>query len=80
METPEIYSKLNDIFHNVFDDNTIVLRSDTSAKDIEEWDSLSHIRLVVSVEREFGIRLSASEIGELNNVGEFVELIAAKNG
>jgi acyl carrier protein len=49
-----------------------------SAKDIDEWDSLSHIRLVVSIERSFHLKFSAAEIGELKNVGEFVDLIEMK--
>lgn len=79
MATAEIYRKLTDTFHDVFDDESIVVRPELTAKDVEEWDSLSHIRLVLSVEKAFGLKFSASEIGRLKNVGEFVALIQAKS-
>ena len=78
METPEIYQKLNGIFRDVFDDDSIAVRADLTAEDVEEWDSLSHIRLVLTVERAFNVKFSASEIGKLKNVGEFVDLIRSK--
>ena len=78
MQTTQIYEKLTDIFQNVFDDDSIVVRPDLTASDVDEWDSLSHIRLVLTVEKAFGVKFSASEIGKLKNVGEFVDLIHAK--
>jgi acyl carrier protein len=77
METSFIYQKLTGVFHEVFDD-TIVIRPDLTAKEVDEWDSLTHIRLMLTVERTFGIRFSAAEIGHLNNVGDLVALINAK--
>jgi acyl carrier protein len=78
MQSTQIYEKLTDIFQNVFDDDSIVVRPDLTAADVDEWDSLSHIRLVLTVEKAFGVKFSASEIGKLKNVGEFVDLIRAK--
>lgn len=78
METAEIYQKLNGIFRKVFDDDSIVVRPDLTADDVDEWDSLSHIRLVLTVEKAFNIKFSASEIGKLKNVGEFADLIKSK--
>jgi acyl carrier protein len=78
MEQTEIYQKLAGIFQNVFDDDSIEVRPELTADDVEEWDSLSHIRLVLTVEKAFGVKFSASEIGKLKNVGEFVALIRAK--
>ena len=78
MEAGEIYQKLTGIFRNVFDDDSITVRPDLTARDVEEWDSLSHIRLVLTVQRAFHIKFSASEIGKLKNVGEFVDLIKSK--
>ena len=78
MENAEIYQRLNGIFRDVFDDDSIVARPDLTADDVDEWDSLSHIRLVLTVEKTFGIKFSASEVGNLKNVGEFVQLIQAK--
>ncbi len=78
METAEIYQKLTGIFRKVFDDDSIVVRPDLTADDVDEWDSLSHIRLVLTVEKAFNIKFSASEIGKLKNVGEFADLIKSK--
>jgi acyl carrier protein len=78
METAEIYQKLTGIFRKVFDDDAIVVRPDLTADDVDEWDSLSHIRLVLTVEKAFSVKFSASEIGKLKNVGEFAELIKAR--
>jgi acyl carrier protein len=78
METAEIYQKLTSIFRKVFDDDSIVVRPDLTADDVDEWDSLSHIRLVLTVEKAFNIKFSASEIGRLKNVGEFADLIKSK--
>jgi acyl carrier protein len=78
MDQSEIYQKLAGIFQNVFDDDSIRVRPELTADDVDEWDSLSHIRLVLTVEKAFGVKFSASEIGKLKNVGEFVDLIRAK--
>jgi acyl carrier protein len=78
MQSTQIYEKLTGIFHNVFDDDSIAVTPALTASDVDEWDSLSHIRLVLTVEKAFGIKFSASEIGKLKNVGEFVDLIQAK--
>jgi acyl carrier protein len=73
-----IYAKLTEIFHEVFDDDSLRVTPEMTAADLEGWDSLNHIRLVVSVERAFGISFSAAQVNRLKNVGEFVELIEAK--
>jgi acyl carrier protein len=78
MDTAEIYQKLTSIFRDVFDDDGLAIAPELKAADIEEWDSLQHIRLVIAVEREFALKFSASEIGALENVGEFAELIRRK--
>ncbi len=79
METSLIYAKLTGVFHDVFDD-TIGIRPDLTAREVDEWDSVTHVRLMLTVERTFGIKFSAAEIGRLKNVGELVELIASKAG
>lgn len=71
----EIYAKLAPVFHEVFDDESIVLLPEMTAADVDGWDSFNHIRLVVSVEEAFGVRFGSAEVGELKNVGEFVSLI-----
>jgi acyl carrier protein len=78
LETVEIYEKLTSVFHDVFDDDSLVLTPQLSADDVDEWDSLSHLRLILTVQKTFAVKLSAAEIGKLKNVGELVELIQAK--
>jgi acyl carrier protein len=79
MNIDVIYAKLSEIFHDVFDDESIVLRPQLTADDVDEWDSLTHVRLVLAVERKFGLKFSAAEVGGLKNVGEFASLIEAKS-
>lgn len=78
MDSSVVYEKLNHIFHEVFDDESLVVRPDLSAKEVEEWDSLSHIRLMLTVEKAFRIKFSASEVGKLKNVEDLVALIQSK--
>jgi len=73
-----IYERLNRVFQEVFEDDEIEISEDTTAADIEEWDSLMHITLVVAIEQEFNIRLNAAEVGKLENVGAMLKLIEAK--
>jgi len=75
----EIYERLTKIFLDVFDAE-VILGDQTTAADVDGWDSLSHIRLILAVEKEFGVRFAASEVGMLKNVGELVALITAKAG
>jgi acyl carrier protein len=74
----EIETQLNSIFCEVFDDEQIVIARNMTADDIDEWDSMSHIRLVLSVEKVFGVKFSSAEIGALKNVGDFIDLIGRK--
>jgi acyl carrier protein len=78
MEEGQVYQQLNAIFVDVFDDDTVALKAETTADDVDGWDSLSHIRLVLSVEKAFNVKFSAAEVGKLKNVGELVGLIRAK--
>jgi len=71
----EIKSRLNKVFQEQFDDEEIKIFESMTAEDIEEWDSLMHIVLVVAVEKEFNVRLNAAEVGKLENVGEMIRLI-----
>ena len=70
--------ELEPIFHSVFDDDQLVLTSNTSASDIDTWDSLNHVRLMLAVSKSFKTRFTASEISRLQNVGELVELVDRK--
>jgi acyl carrier protein len=71
----EIRDRLNRVFQEVFDDDTIEVFNEMTANDIEEWDSLMHISLIVSAEEEFDVRLSSAEIGDLKDVGQMIDLI-----
>lgn len=78
MNTQEILCKLNEIFQDVFDDEDLQVSMETTAQDIEEWDSLMHISLIVSVENTFQIKFSMEEVAEMKNVGEMVKMILEK--
>ena len=75
MTREEVFEKLNEIFRDVFDDDDITVTETTNADDIEDWDSLSHINLVVAVENEFGIKFNMGETQRMKNVGEMVNII-----
>ena len=79
MEREEIFEKLNEIFEDVLDlDETPELTDATSANDIEEWDSLSHIQLIVAIEKAFKVKFTSSQILAWKNVGEMVNTILEK--
>jgi acyl carrier protein len=78
MDESEIYTKLLDIFKDVFDEDVIHLTPELTANDVDGWDSLAHIRLILTIERAFKIKFSTSEIGKLENVGHLVGLIKAR--
>jgi acyl carrier protein len=78
MEQGRIYSRLTKVFEDVFEDDSILVTPELSAKDVNGWDSLTHIRLMLTVEKAFKIKFSTSEIGKLQNVGDLVRLIEAK--
>ena len=78
MQVNEIVSRLESVFREVFDDDSIVLTNELSAKDIDEWDSLTHIQLIVATEQEFQVKFMTAEIADLKNVGEFIALIEKK--
>lgn len=80
MEAPEVLARVADLMADVFDLDDYVVAASTSADDIEEWDSLSHIRFMISVERAFKVKFSNEEIAELKNVGDLVAVIRAKLG
>ena len=74
----QIFDDLNAIFADVLDLDDVALADATNADDIEEWDSLSHIRLIVSVERHYGIKFSNAEIESLKTVGDLVDRVIEK--
>jgi acyl carrier protein len=74
----EIMETLTPIFHEVFDNPSLVLRDDMTAADVEKWDSLSHIDMIVAVEHKFKIKFVTREVALLKNVGELVDLTYKK--
>jgi acyl carrier protein len=78
VDNVELYQKLTQTFRDVFDDEELILTPQLSADDVEDWDSLKHVRLVLSVEREFNVRFSSAEVTRLKNVGDLASLISSK--
>ncbi len=78
MTREEVYEKLDEVFQDVFDDESIHVSDATTANDIEDWDSLEHINLMVAVENMFKIKFNMGQVGGLKNVGEMVDLILTK--
>jgi acyl carrier protein len=78
MDESHIYARLAEIFQDVFDEDSIKVTPELSAMDVDGWDSLTHIRLILTVEKAFKIKFSTSEIGKLENVGDLVTLIKAR--
>lgn len=74
----DIFKKLNEIFREVFDDDEIVVSEATTSADIEEWDSLEHINLIVAVEKCFEIKFNMGEVSSMKDVGEMADMIYSK--
>ena len=75
MTREEAYERLNKVFREVFDDDTVVVTDTTTAEDIDDWDSFEHINLVVAVEEEFSFKIPMGKAVTMKNVGEMVDLI-----
>lgn len=78
MNKEEIMSRLTNVFRSVFDDEEINISDKTTADDIEDWDSLEHINLLVAVEQEFNIKFNMNEVGNMKNVGDMVDIIISR--
>lgn len=78
MEKQEILSRVQEIFCDVLDNEDLVLTMTTTASDVEDWDSLTHIQLIVAIEKHFGIKFTSKEILSWANVGEMVDCIDSK--
>ena len=78
MERSEILERVTKVFIDVLDDDNIVLNNETTANDVDDWDSLNHIQLVVGIEKAFKIRFTSQEIQSWNNVGEMIDSIIKK--
>tara|TARA_S200000501_G_scaffold353343_1_gene373050 strand:+ start:193 stop:447 length:255 start_codon:yes stop_codon:yes gene_type:complete len=78
MKFSEIILKVNDVFKDVFDDENLIINRKTSSNNIEDWDSLNHIILVVEIEKKLSIRFNSGEISTFKNVGEMCDAILKK--
>ncbi|MCB8566635.1 acyl carrier protein [Fusobacterium ulcerans] len=70
--------KLQEIFRDIFDDEELVITEEMTAADIEDWDSLAQINLIIAIEKEFKVRFSLEEVSKLKNIGEMLDLIKFK--
>ncbi len=77
MNREEIFDRLNIIFRDIFDDESISVTDKTTADDIEDWDSLEHINLINAIEHEMGMKFTMGQVVSMKNVGEMVDVIAA---
>jgi acyl carrier protein len=77
MTNAEIQQQLTAVFRDIFDDPTLEVSDSTTAQDVENWDSITHVDLIGAVEKKFGIRFTVKDIRGLTNVGDFIRLIAS---
>lgn len=75
MSKDEIYLRLNNVFREVFDDDSLTINEGMTSADVEDWDSLTHIMLITAVEREFGLRFDMKTVLTMENIGEMVSVI-----
>ena len=78
MQLDDIYAHLTTVFHDLFDDDTLVLTPELTAADVPEWDSFNHINLIVAVEQRFKIKFQTAELEALHTVGHLADLIQTK--
>ena len=74
----DVLSKVQEIFRDIFDDETLVLTKEKTANDIEDWDSLAHINIIASCEADFKIKFSIDEVVAFRCVGDFIDSIEGK--
>jgi acyl carrier protein len=74
----DTWERLQVVFRDIFDDDSIVLREDMTAADVANWDSLNHIDLIVAIEREFKVKFTTAEVTTLKNVGQLAALVDKK--
>lgn len=78
MERKEILSEINEIFIDTLDNEELIIEEKTQAKDVDDWDSLTHIMLVVAIEKHFKVKFTSKEIQSWNDVGEMINCISEK--
>lgn len=75
MTREEVYKRLNNVFRDIFDDETIELNDETTADEVDGWDSFEHINLVVAIQEEFDFKIPVGKVVTMKNVGEMVDII-----
>lgn len=80
MSREEVFERVNEVFRDVFDDDDISVGEETTANDIEDWDSLEHIHLVAAIEQEFKMKFTMGQVVSMKNVGEMVTIILEQVG
>ena len=80
MQKSEILSRITPIFQDILEDDELELTDDLTAADVEAWDSLSNVRLIVAVEQDLGIKFNMAAISDIENVGELIEIIEKLTG
>ncbi len=78
MSREEVFEKVQEIFRDVFDDEELMICDTTNSDAIDDWDSLEHISLIISMEKEFSMKFDIKEVNKLENVGEMIDLILRK--
>ncbi len=78
MQSADIYTQLTAIFHDLFDDDTIVVTPELTAADVPDWDSFNHINLIVAIEAAFNIKFQTAELESLQTVGHLADLVEKK--
>lgn len=78
MTRADIFKDLNEVFQDVFDDATLEVEEETTAADIDGWDSFAHITLIVSVEKKFGVKFSMGQVSSMKNVGTMASILLEK--
>lgn len=78
-EYEEVLKIVNEIFKDLFDDDSLVVDKNTTSNDIEDWDSLMHINLIIAIEKRFNIKFLVSDIKNLDNVGNIIDSIIGKS-
>lgn len=78
MSREEVFDKVQEIFRDVFDDEALTISDQTNSDEIDDWDSLEHISLIISMEKEFSMKFDIKEVNKLENVGEMIDLIVRK--
>ena len=79
MEYNTVLIEVTDVFRDILDNDALVLETGSSAADVEEWDSLSHIHIIVALEKKYKIKFTTMELKNMKNVGDLVQIIVDKH-